>query len=50
MKGNNKMTKEQEIKIMELEDKYLEALTSDTLDKYPKNYFTNKKLEILSIK
>ena len=30
------MTREQEIEIMELEDKYLEVLTSDTLDKYPK--------------
>ena len=41
------MTREQEIKIMELEDKYLEALTSNTLNKYPENYFTNKKLQIL---
>ena len=44
------MTKEQEIKIMKLEDKYLEALTNGTLDKYPENYFTSKKLEILFTK
>tara|TARA_R100001530_G_C4205715_1_gene125980 strand:- start:118 stop:252 length:135 start_codon:yes stop_codon:yes gene_type:complete len=41
------MNREQELKIMKLEDEYLEALTSNTLDKYPKNYFTNKKIEIL---
>ncbi len=41
------MNKEQEIKIMKLEDEYLKALKNNTLNKYPKNYFTNKKLEIL---
>ena len=41
------MNKAQELTVMKLEDEYIEALTSNTLDKYPENYFTNKKLQIL---
>ena len=48
MKGMNSMNKEQEIKLMKIEDDYLEALINDELNKYPKNHFTNKKIKVLT--
>ena len=41
------MTKEQELKVMALEDHYIDALKKGELDDYPDGYFTTEKLTAL---
>lgn len=41
------MTKEQELKVMALEDHYIDALKKGELDDYPDGYFTTERLTAL---